>query len=169
MPSVSDPDLFSTVARSILDGVAAALDACGLDIPPCDFVGFSRPAETSCPDLVAWVTNIRAWDGNTMDSGLQEGRLLCFNAYAFDVTIRLGQCFVDFDDNGNNLPPEIQEDFSSTMYRYAQAMYIGFVAQWRAGNISSLGNCDPITVSSLIDYKEGGCGGWEYTVTVGVM
>lgn len=169
MLDVSDPDLFSNVARSILDGVSSALDDCGLDVPPCDFVGFSRPAETSCPDLVAWVTNIRPWDDNTMDGGLVEGRLLCFNAYAFDVTIRLGQCFVDFDENGNNLPPDMQEDFSSALYRYAHVMYIGFVAKWKAGKVSALDRCDPLSISPMIDYKEGGCGGWEYTVTVGVM
>lgn len=169
MLDVTDKDLFSKVAHSVLDSIGDALTACSLDVPDCAFVGFERPPEVSCPDLVAWVTNVRPWDGNTLDSGLREGRLLCFNAYAFDITIRLGLCYVDFNEDGSNKSPQEQHDLSDQVYRYAHVMYVGWVSRWKAGLVTELGRCDPLSLSPLISFKEGGCGGWEFTVSVGFM
>lgn len=167
--NVHDPNLFVKVAKSILNSVADALAQCNSDVPDCEFVGFARPVEDHCPDLVAWLNNVRPWDGNSMDSGLREGYLLCFNAYAFDVTIRLGRCYIDFGDDGNTLDKATIEDWSNSLYRDGQIMYIGWVSRFKAGQVTELGDCDPISIGPLIDYKEGGCAGWEFTITVGVM
>jgi hypothetical protein len=166
---VTDSKLFSKVGKSILDSLSDTLDKCSLEVPPCSFLGFERPPEINCPDLVAWISNIRPWDGNSVDSGLTDNRLKCFNLWAFDVTIRLGLCYIDFDEDGSNRPPDEQEDLSSIIYQYAHTMYIGWVAQWRSGLVTELTACDPITISSLTSFKEGGCGGWEFTISVGLI
>lgn len=167
--NVSDQDLFVKVAKSILQSAADSLSACGRDVPDCSFVGFNRPVEDHCPDLVAWLNNIRPWDGTSMDSGLREGYLMCFNAYAFDVTIRLGRCYIDFGMDGSTVDGQLVEDWSNELYRDGQVLYIGWVKAWHAGRVSELGDCDPISIGPLIDYKEGACAGWEFTITVGVM
>lgn len=169
MINLGDKTVFSDVAKSILTSIKQSLEACSLEVPCCEFVGFERPPEVHCPDLVAWVTNIRPWDGNTMDSGLREGRLLCHVGYAFDVTIRLGLCYIDFDAEGNNLPPDKQHELSDQVYQYAHVMYIGWVSRWKNGLVTELGPCDPVSITNLVSFKEGGCGGWEFTVSVGMM
>jgi hypothetical protein len=168
-----DPEIFVNVSRAVLDTIGIALTNGNRDVPRRMFVGFNRPAEDCCPDLVAWVGNIRAYDGNSPNSGLREDRLLIYNAWAFDITIRLGRCFIDFDADGGPLDGQTIEDFSNELYRDAQVVYIGWVNQWRSSSgvclTDELSSCTPLTVSSLIDYKDGGCAGWEFTITVGVM
>jgi len=168
-----DIEVFVNVTKSILNSIVAVMEDKSRDVPARTFVGFDRPAEDYCPDLVAWMNNVRPYDGNGMESGLVEGRLLCFNAWAFDVTIRLGRCYIDFDADGGPLDGRTIEDWSNELYRDAQVVYIGWVNQWRTGTGACAGeeleSCDPMNVGPLINFKEGGCAGWEFTITVGVL
>ena len=168
-----DPEIFVNVAKSVLDSVDKSLFLASRDSPSRQFVGFARPPQDCCPDLVAWLGNIRPYDGNGMNSGLREDRLLCHNAWAFDITIRLGRCYIDFDDDGGPLDGQTIEDFSNELYRDAQVIYVNWVNQWRNGSGVCDGDefdaCDPLGIGPLIEYKEGGCAGWEFTITVGVM
>lgn len=168
MTSLYDKDYFLKVAQSILDGVQQALRCRGIDVPSRSFVGFDRPPQDCCPELVAWLGNVRVWDGNFPES-LRENRLLCFNSYAFDVTIRIGRCFVDVDEKGNALDTQTLEDWSAELYRDAGAIYMGFINEWRNGQVTELSRCEPLSLSNMTAYNEGGCAGWEFTVTAGIL
>jgi len=168
MADLTDIDYFLKVGESILDAIVASLRCANIEVPDRRFVGFSRPPQDCCPELVAWIGNIRPWDGN-FPEGLVEGRLLCFNSIAFDVTIRIGRCYIDSADDGLGVEPKLLADWAKWLYRDASAIYIGFISQWRAGNVSELSACEPMTVGNLTQYNEGGCAGHEFTVTVGIL
>lgn len=168
MADLSDPTYFTTVATSILDGMKAALRCNNVEVPDRSFVGFSSPPQDCCPELVAWVTNIRTWDGN-FPEGMREGRLLCFNSYAFDVSVRIGRCYVDSASDGSAIDHRDLQDWSAILYKDASALYIGFIQQWRSGQVTELSTCEPLTVGNMTSYNEGGCAGWEFTITVGVL
>lgn len=168
MADLSDTDYFQRVGQSILDGVIASMRCKDISVPDRSFVGFSRPPQDCCPELVAWITNIRTWDGN-FPEGLREGRLLCFNSYAFDVTIRIGRCYVDSASDGSGIDHGTLSDWASELYKDAGAIYIGFIQQWRAGEVSELSSCEPLAVGNMTSYNEGGCAGWEFTITTGIL
>lgn len=161
--------VFERVARAVIDSISDALTYHNLDVPERRFVGFSRPAEDACPDLVAWVSNIRPWDQNFPDGRANTTLNNFFNGWAFDVNVRLGVCVIDFDGNGQPLDGELLEEWSSTLYHYAHTMYVDWVHRWRAGQVNELSECDYVDVGACTDYKEGGCGGWEFRITVGVL
>jgi hypothetical protein len=164
----TDPLFFQKVAQSILESAAAALRCYGIEVPDRLFVGFDRPPQDCCPELVAWVSNVRAWDGNFPDT-VREGYLLCFNGIAFDVTIRIGRCYIDSDENGNGIDADILAEWAAELYKDAAALYVGWLNQWRADQITELSKCDPIAIGTMIPYNGGGCAGHEFTVTVGVL
>jgi len=165
---VADTAYFANVGKSILDSAADALECNGVDVPDRMFVGFNRPPQDVCPELVLWISNIRTWDGNFPDTRT-DTRLLCLNAYAFDATIRIGRCYVDVDEHGQPLDTATLEDFSAELYKDVTALYMGWVNQWRGGNVSELNSYEAVTVSQCTPYSEGGCAGWEFTVTVGTI
>lgn len=164
---IADLDFFLNVAKSVLTSAAAALECNNLDVPDRFFVGFDRPPQDCCPELVAWLGNIRTWDGDFPDTRRQ-GNLLCGNGYSFDITIRIGRCFIDYTNQGPMDAGDI-EDLSSPLYRDAVALYFGWIAQWRAGNVSELTQCDLVNAGPMTQYHEGGCAGHEFTITVGVL
>lgn len=164
---IADLDFFLNVAKSILDSAASALKCNNLDVPSRTFVGFDRPPQDCCPELVAWAGNIRTWDGDFPDLRRQ-GNLLCGNGWSFDVTIRIGRCFIDYTDQGP-MDKESIEDLAQPLYQDAVALYFGWIAQWRAGNVSELTQCDLVNAGPLSQYHEGGCAGHEFTITVGVL
>lgn len=104
-----------------------------------------------------------------MDGGLKEGRLLCFNAFAFDVTIRLGRCYIDFAADGSTIDHSLVEEWSNELYYDAYVMYVQWIGLWKAGGVYELSTCEPLSVGPMIAYKEGGCAGWEFTISVGVI
>lgn len=165
---VSNVGFFTNVGKSVLKSAADALECHGLDVPSRLFVGFDRPPQDCCPELVLWIGNIRPWDGDFPDTR-SNGRLLCSNAYSFDATIRIGRCYVDIGQNGETLDEQTLEDFSTEMYKDATALYMGWVSQWRAGNVDELDNYEAVTVGPLTSYNQGGCGGWEFTITIGTI
>jgi hypothetical protein len=153
------------IATSILDGAADALRCNGLDVPARQYVGFNRPPQDCCPELTAWTHNIRTWDGEFPDTS-RGGGLLCVWGYSFDVTIRIGRCYWDTTEDGKPLDVETLTTFTNPLYKDATALYVGWLGQWKAGNITELEKCDLVTISSMQPYREGTCAGWEFTVTV---
>ena len=164
---VRSTQYFFNVGKSILDSAVDALECHSLDVPSRLFVGFDRPPQDCCPELVAWISNIRPWDGDFPDTR-SNGRLLCSNAWSFDVTIRIGRCYVDVDDNGP-LDTDTLEDWSGALYADATALYMGWVNQWRAGNVIELNSYEAVSVGPAVPYNQGGCAGWEFTITVGTI
>lgn len=165
--AISDKDFFLNIATSVLESCAAALDCNGLEVPNRLYVGFDRPPQDCCPELTAWVGNIRPYDAGFPDSR-HAGNLLCLNSWAFDITIRIGRCYVDIDTDGEPLDVETLTDFTRVLYWDASALLFGWVGQWRAGNVSELTKCDLVNVGAMTQYHEGGCAGQEFTITVGV-
>ena len=162
-----DSDFFLNVAKSILDSCADALVCYNLDVPGRRYVGFDRPPQDCCPELVAWVGNLRTWDGDFPDTR-STGDLKCVWGYAFDVTIRIGRCYADYSDDGP-LDLETLEDFTAPLYSDGTALYMGWLHQWKAGNVSELTACDLVNVGPMSQYHEGGCAGHEFVITVGTF
>lgn len=160
-----NPEYFGNVAQSILDSAADALRCQNIDVPQRMYVGFERPAQDCCPDLVAWVSNIRVWDGDFPNTRTN-GRLLATNLYAFDVTIRIGRCYIESDANGQPLDSETLGDFSRALYKDATTLYSGWLYEWRSGNVAELNNYSAVDIGPCTPYNSGGCAGWEFTITV---
>lgn len=158
---------FLSVATSILESCADALRCYSLDVPERFYVGFDRPPQDCCPELVAWVGNVRTWDGDFPDTR-RSGNIQCVVGYAFDVTIRIGRCYVDYTDEGP-LDVETLMDFTAPLYADATALYVGWIGQWKAGNVTELSACDLVTVGAMTQYHEGGCAGHEFVITVGAF
>ena len=165
---LSNVDYFFNVAQSIVNSVSQALRCSNLEVPSRLFVGFDRPPQDCCPELVGWVGNVRTWDGDFPDVR-SNGRLLCTNGYAFDVTIRIGRCYIDSDSDGGALDHETLQDFARELYKDVSAIYLGWIAQWRAGEVTELSNFELVTVGNCTQYNEGGCAGHEFTITVGTL
>jgi len=159
---------FLNVGRSILESLAEALSCQGLDVPERSFVGFDRPSQDVCPELVVWIDNIRTWDGDFPDTR-SNGRLLCTNGYSFDTHVRIGRCYIDSDEDGQPLDQETLEDWSGALYSDIAALYMGWISQWRAGNVTELSNFELVTTGPVTTYHSGGCAGHEFTITVGTF
>lgn len=161
-------EFFMNVGRSILDSAIDALECYDLDVPDRAFVGFDEPPQDCCPELVVWLGNVRTWDGDFPDSR-NSGDLKMHIGYAMDCTIRIGRCYIDVDEHGQPIDPTIIEDWTQALYADATALFIGWIGQWQAGNVSELDACDLVTVSALTQYHDGGCAGHQFTVTVGMF
>lgn len=161
-------DFFTNVATSILESAIDALNCYGLDVPKRIYVGFDRPPQDCCPELTGWVHNVRNWNGEFPDTN-QVNHMICSVGYAFDVTIRIGRCYWDLDESGKSLSNEELQAKNADLYADLSALYLGWIEQWRAGNVSELSKCDLGTVGAAQPYREGDCAGWEFTVTVGVF
>ena len=168
MTPLNDKDYLFNVGSSILDSVGQALACIGIDVPSRKFVGFDRPPQDCCPELVCWIGNIRPWDGDFPDTRTS-GRLLVHNAYAFDVTIRIGRCYVDSGENGDPIDEGTLQDWGKLLYQDIRAIYFGWVEQWRAGNVSELQNVELVTVGKCTQYNSGGCAGNEFVITIGTF
>lgn len=164
---LSNPDMFTNMATSILQSVVDALECNNIEVPARLYVGFDRPPQDCCPELTAWLGNIRTWDADFADAR-RAGNLQCYNGYAFDITIRIGRCYVDYDENGPMDTTTIS-DWTRILNQDASALYFGWISEWRAGNVTELESCDLVNVGAMIAYHEGGCAGWEFTITVGVL
>lgn len=160
---ISNTDFFMNMGKSILGSCVDALQCNGLAIPDRLYVGFDRPPQDCCPELTVWVGNIRTWD---VDFDANGPNLRMHNGYCFDVTIRIGRCYLDMDKNGQPLDTETIEDWTRVLYRDAAALYFGWIGQWRGNSVSELTKCDLVKVSPMSQYHEGGCAGHEFTVTV---
>lgn len=161
-------DFFINVGTSILESTVDALQCYGLTVPSRVYVGFDRPPQDCCPELTGWLSNVRMWNGQFPDAN-QVSSIPCVWGYSFDFTIRIGRCYWDLDEKGHTLTNEEMQSKNGEMYSDASALYMGWLAQWRAGNVSELSQCDLITTGTMQPYRQGDCAGWEFTVTVGVF
>lgn len=164
---ITDKDFFLNIATSILESCIDALECNGLEVPGRVYVGFDRPPQDCCPELTAWVGNISVFDAN-FPYQRHAGQLFQVNSYAFDVTIRIGRCYVDVDENGHALDVETLTDMTRPLYQDITALYMGWINQWKAGNVSELSKCDLVSVETMTQYHEGGCAGHEFNIKVGV-
>lgn len=155
---------FMNVGQSILDSAVDALECYGIDVPTRTFVGFDDPPQDCCPELICWLGNLRTWDGGAGTATLRH-----HVGYQFDCTIRIGRCYVDVDDKGEPIDPDILADWSQALYADLTALYMGWIGQWQAGNIEELSACDALEIGTANQYNEGGCAGHTFTVTVGVF
>src|SRR5688572_9844132 len=93
----SDRNVFNKVGHVVLESLADVIASYGMDVPPRTFLGFENPPEDCCPDLVAWITNVRLWDGEFPDGRNTTNLTTCAIGWAVDVNVRLGRCYIDFD------------------------------------------------------------------------
>lgn len=160
-----DPLFFMNVGQSILDSAVDALECYELDVPDRLFVGFDEPPQDCCPELICWLGDVRTWDGNLTGNGNLQQHI----GYQFDCTIRIGRCYVDVDEKGEPIDSAILADWNQLLYADMTALYIGWVGQWQAGNVTELSNCDVVSLGTMTQYNEGGCAGSQFTITVGVF
>lgn len=162
---IGDPTLPDQIAKMVLDGVESAIAAAGLKKMPRAYVGVGPvPAQDCCPDLVVWVSNIRLWDSNSPDT-LQENRVLAHFGVAFDINVRIGDCFFEVDDKGKPFPPAQISKMSSKVNQYGYAMFLGVVA-----TIQDLANCGlNISPRNADPYNDGACAGFQSAFSVSVI
>lgn len=163
-----DVELFMNVGNSILEAAAAALECYDLEVPDRLFVGFEEPPQDCCPELVAWLGNVRTWDGDFSDTRISTN-LQHHWGYAFDCTIRIGRCYVDVDEKGQPVDADTLADWTQALYADATALYFGWLRQWSSGSVTELVKCDLVNAGVLSQYKSGGCAGHQFTVTVGMF
>lgn len=166
--AIGNAQFFMNVGQSILDSAADALTCYDIDVPERLFVGFDEPPQDCCPELVLWLGNVRLWDGDFPETRTTTN-LQHHWGYAFDVTVRIGRCYVDVDDQGNPIDPDVLADWNQALYADGTALFVGWLSQWRAGNVSELSACDLLTVGTMTQYNEGGCAGHQFTITVGTF
>lgn len=165
----NDRDVFDKIGHIIIDSLADVIKSYGMDVPPRNFVGFETPPEDCCPDLVVWLTNIRLWDEQFADGRSTTYITNCVNAWAVDVNVRLGRCYIDFDANGQPLDAGTLEEWSKLLNKDAHALSIGWIQAFRQGQIKGLGSCDLVDMGTLTSYRQADCAGWQVTYTVGIM
>lgn len=165
----NNPHVFSLIANKLLDGIQKALSEAGIPPIPRRYVGMGpTPSQDCCPDLVGWISNVRLYDQQAPDT-LGEGRILNHFGMAFDVNIRIGECFfeVNPDDPKQIVAPKQLDAWTDKINA------LGSVAYW--GGINALANdtdlqCGTsITPGYMNPYQDGGCGGFQFAITVGLL
>lgn len=162
---LNDPNLFNSVALVILEGMEAQIQASGLKMIKRSYHGFGPiPSEDCCPDLVVWISNIRLWDSDAPDT-LQENRILKHFGIAFDVNVRIGECFFEVDSKGELIHTADVMKMSGAINKYAHAAYLGSV-----NSLLNLLQCGVnVTPGSAFPFQEGGCAGFTWAITVSVI
>lgn len=160
-----NPDVIYNIARSILESLVTSLSSDGIKVPQRAYVGFSNPPEDCCPDLVVWASSPRVSDSAGFDGGFRENQLMCTGIWYADFNVRLGDCYVDTID-GQPLDTRTLSDMAKDKYRVAHAL-TRWVCRIRSeGVIPELQTLDSnVKVSALTDYNQGGCAGWQLTIT----
>lgn len=162
---ITDPQVIQNVGESILESVVTTLRECNIDVPARRYVGFCEPPQDCCPDLVVWPSAIRP-DDSTLGNGLTRGYFVCNNLWSVDYNIRIGHCYVDTDSDGRNLSADELNTLSREMHERWYAVYIKWLCQASNGGISEIAQCDHIFATESRCYAEGGCAGFEFTITV---
>lgn len=125
-------------------------------------IGWADPPQDCCPEIAVWGGSLRP-DPTVIMPGMKPS---CVAAWNYDVTIRVAQCFVDTDENGEPLPADQLNQWAQQLYALQHDVYVGFWCRWVNDQIDELSACSPITVSPMSEYAEGGCAGMQFTVTV---
>jgi hypothetical protein len=164
----TNPLVFHTIGESIIDSLTSWMSEHGVEPPARRWVGFSNPPEDCCPDLVVWADNLRLWDAQSFDGGLRENRLMCNNVWALDYTIRFGVCYWEVDNEGHLLDLGTLSSNAVDLYHIGHSM-LGWLQQIRSGIIEELQpSASDVKPSPITSYNQGGCAGWQVTLTVGV-
>lgn len=165
--SKSYVNLFNIVGEAVVDSIGARYLSDGLEAIPRAFLGMGPvPSEDCCPDLVVWISNVRVFDATPPD-GLREGELGAHWGLAFDVNVRVGQCYLEVDEKGHPFPPEDITDMTEILNRYGHSTYIGaLLVKGQAG----MGDCAiSLTPQPMFPFQSGGCAGWQFAITVGTL
>jgi hypothetical protein len=162
---IGDPELPDRIAHEVLESVKIAVTAAGLKAVPRAYVSVGPvPAEDCCPDLVVWVSNIRLWDSNSPDT-LQESRVLAHFGVAFDINVRIGDCFFEVNDKGVPFPPAQIGKMSTKINQYGYAMFLGVV-----NAITALSQCGlNVSPRNADPYNDGACAGFQASFSVSVI
>lgn len=162
-----DADLFFNLLSSIEESVAAGLMQDGRPVNEPSkwrrFVGWQEPPTDCCPEIAVWGGNLRTDPLSTMPG---VGRNIKPVQWLYDVNIRVSECFVDVDENGEALPPAQLEDYSKALYRLQHHGFFGFMCRWFNNEIEELTACDAIEIRETYEHGDGGCAGFTFVVTV---
>lgn len=163
-----DPGLPDQVANEVLIGVQNKIKASGLKAIPRAYVGVGPiPAEDCCPDLVVWVSNFRLWDSAVPDT-LQEGRVLSHYGVAFNVSVRVGDCYWELIPTEKSFKPDTPANISkksSQINRYGYAAFLGAIEA-----MTALGQCDlSFTPYQSDPFQQGGCAGFTFSFAVSII
>ena len=166
--NLTDQDVFFNLLESVELAFAQSLTRNGRDLRTFRrVVGWSQPPQDQCPEISVWGDNLRAIVQTSQYSGSELSKATCANQWSWDVTIRVSECFVDVDDNGNALDPETLTKFSKEMYRLMHNSIMGFWCRWVNGELEGVDSvATPQRLSPVTTFGEGGCGGVEVTITV---
>jgi hypothetical protein len=162
--SAADPDVYNNVIDVFSASIANRYAEDGLDAIGRTFIGMGPiPAEDCCPDLVYWVSNVRPYDATPPD-GLRENALGVHWGIAFDVNVRVGQCYLEGDDKGA-FPAATITGYSEILNRYGHSTYMGALTA-----MDDFGTCDVLlTPQAMYPFQSGGCAGWQFAITVAVL
>lgn len=164
--SPSDPRLPDQIAHVALDGIVGAIAEAGLAKIKRAYVGVGPiPAEDCCPDIVVWVSNLRLWDGNAPDT-LTENRVLQHWGIAFNINVRIGDCFWELAPGTDKpLPPNEISAMSNKINDYGAAAFLGAIKA-----IGELPACNvDVHPQNADPYQDGGCAGFLFTIGVSVI
>lgn len=167
--SKNNPELFDLVANIALDGIAQGMARKGIAPITRSYVGLGPiPVQDCCPDIVAWISNVRPYDATPPD-GLVESRILKHWGLAFELNIRVSDCFFEVDPN----KPSAIMDADSISKMSSRINGVGLVAY--VSTIDALTNSDQmacgtsVTPTAMFPYQEGSCGGFQFSVSIGVL
>jgi hypothetical protein len=129
-------------------------------------IGWADPPQDCCPEIAVWGGGLRPDPSGTIPSGGGVQRASCAQLWLYDVTIRVSQCFIDIDENGEPLEPSQINDYSRELYSIQHDTFNGFWCRWVNGQIDEVDGCTPLQIGPTVEYADGGCGGVQFTVTV---
>jgi hypothetical protein len=157
-----DTNVLFNILESVEHSIALSLTCEGRDVWSWRrIVGWSDPPTDCCPEIAVWGGGIRPDPAATFE-GMRPS---CSAAWLFDITIRVSQCFVDVDESGQPLPAGHINAYSQALYSTMHDAFFGFWCRWVNGQIDEIDACTPLTILSTSEFAEGGCAGFQFTVT----
>lgn len=166
--NINNPNVTNEIAALVLQGVKDAIAAAGLKAFPRAYIGIGPiPSQDCCPDLVVWISNIRLNDSNVPDT-LRENRLLGLFGVAFNVNVRVGECF--FEITGTESKPELVASnkitkMASLINQYGYAAFMGAIR-----TLLDLDECGlSVTPYNSDPYQMGLCAGFQFSFAVSLV
>lgn len=165
-----DPDLFNSVSKTLIEGISVGYKSANLKIPTIRYLGMGPvPAEYCCPDLVVWVTNVRPWDSASPDT-LVENRILIHWGLAFDLNVRIGECYLEMTDKGGTKESADITEQTKVLNKYGIVTYESAINSLMATGACGASDCNmSVTPLPMSPYNEGGCAGWNMVFTVAIL